>query len=231
MDAEPVNDDEANHEISLTVRIPNHAFRRLEKLAARTGQRVELVASAELYQAIDRDRGWYGATDVEWETGSWISRNLFPPPDYAFAAGAFAGRELLYETAVDDPVLLGIVDGVGRPAPWKYAHLLESVRRATGSPEAHAFYVALHDNMVAETRWTKRYDWDGWWHPLYALELEPGAEQGGASYVGILSGRRDWLLMHEYSPCNHLRITFHGSADVCSRLRALLDAHADRTAP
>ena len=230
MDAEALSDEEANREIILTVRLANYALRRLEKLAARTGQSVEALAAAELYQAIDRDRGWYRATEVDWETGHWVSRNLFPPPDNAFTAVAFVSRELLYETAVDDPVLLGIVDGVGRPAPWKYAHLLESVRRATGAAEAHAFYVALHDNMVAETRWVRRHDWGGWWHPLYALELEPGAEQGGASYAGILSGRHDWLLMHEYSPCNHLRITFHGSADICNRLRALL-APADATAP
>jgi hypothetical protein len=157
------------------------------------------------------------------ETGHWISRNLFPPPDNASAARAFGSSEQLYETAVEDPILKGVVDGVGRPAPWKYAHLLESLRRATGAAEAHAFYVAMHDNMVAKTRWARRHDWGGWWHPLYALELEPGADQGGASYVGILSARRDWLLMHEYDPCNHLRITFHGPSDLCNRLRALLD--------
>ena len=223
--------NDPNGRVKLTVEIPRYVYQRLERLAARQSARPEDAASWELNRATER--GWYVATPVEWAAGGdWIHRNLFPPPDYCFQAKCFEREETLYTTPVDDPLLKGIVDGVGHAAPWKYRQLLDALKRATGAAGAHAFYVALHDNMVAETRWVARYDWAGWWHPLYGLELEPGAEQGGASYVGILSEGKDWLLMHDYNPCNDLTISFHGTPGLCAALTAALagDGSADGSA-
>ena len=216
------SDDEANRKVPLTVHMPNHAFKALERLATSQGVRVEELAAAELHGVLDRDFG-YQPTHIDREAGSWIHRNLFPAPDYQFSAAPFEAGERLYWTAVDDPVLKGIVDGVGQPAPWKYEQLLHAVKDVTESAAAQAFYVALHDNMVADTRWVRTHAWTGWWTPLYAIELEPGAAEGGASYVGILSEKRDWLLMHDYSPCNDLTISLHASAHLCKRLLALLE--------
>ena len=171
MTRDATSDEEANRKVSLTVTIANYAYKRLEQVAARIGVTVEMAAVGELHRAVKDERGWYTASQVEWEAGYWISRNLFPPPSYAFSAEPFEAGGTLHLTPVDDPLLKGIVDGVGRPAPWTYARLLNAVRDATGGANADAFYVALHDNMVAETRWVRRHDWGGWWHPLYALQL------------------------------------------------------------
>ena len=158
-------------------------------------------------------------TNLDCETGRWVAKNLFPPGKSPPNAEVFEQREVLYQTPIEDPILLGIVNGVGRAAPWKYGELLDALKSAAGGAPCHAFFVALHDNMVPEVRWVRRFDWDGWWNPFHAFELEPGAEQGGASYAGILSQQKDWLLLHEYNPGNELTITAFGTNGFIARLK------------
>src|SRR5687767_11514255 len=92
-----MSDEEANRKVSLTIQIPNYALKHLEAMAARMGLSVESLAAGEIHHAIDSDRSWYKATEIEWQSGQWISRHLFPPPQYYFSAGIFEQGETLYE--------------------------------------------------------------------------------------------------------------------------------------
>ncbi len=51
-------------------------------------------------------------------------------------------------------------------------------------------------------------------HPLESFETEP-AREGGSSWLGLVGGSRQWLLLHEYSPFNSFAISVHGPSEYC----------------
>ena len=147
---------------------------------------------------------------------SWIQKNLFisdgEVPYYQPEASAlFERRTVLYSTRLGYSFIDTLMSGVGRKSSFDYRKLQQTLAKLPGASDATIFYVVDPDNCMSCLSSTEKFNFDyELIHRLDIFEQQP-AEEGGNSYLGLLSGSNAWLLSHRYCPCNDFTVEFYSS--------------------
>lgn len=160
----------------------------------------------------------------------WLLTTQFSNDGY-FSPNGFEQSATLYDTPLGLSFVLAMIDGSADPAPFvpddggsRYGKLIETIRRATNNSPAYWFFGNDPDNAFSELLWIRRCDYQlASEYNLNQFETSP-APEGGVSWLGLVSGDKDWLLLHHHNPCNRFRIEVHGPAEWCSNISTQLRA-------
>ncbi len=158
------------------------------------------------------------------ELENWIYKTLVDENEF-LSTSFFDKKFAIYYTPLSNSFLATIINGSGLPASYKvspgefqYNHIIRQVAAVTKQESAVWFYYTVLDNSVGQLNsvWECNYNHclD---YPLEKFEREP-AEEGGVSYLGLLSKNKSWLLLHSYEPCESFEISFHGSKTITGNL-------------
>lgn len=158
----------------------------------------------------------------------WIYKELVREGEF-LDGSSFEESLHIYLTPLANNFVSTIINGSGLPAKYKvnpgefqYSHIIRKIAAVTENEASVWFYYCVIDNAVGELKeiWDCNYEFS-LDYPLEKFEREP-AEQGGVSFLGLLSKNKSWLLLHTYEPGESFEIKLYASSSVIKKLQNVL---------
>ena len=169
---------------------------------------------------------WPNTIERDASFTKWLESVVFRGDE--FDAQAFATSHTLYHVELQDTLLEDAVH-LGVPAAgFTKLQLNDAIRRSSieccGHDDTKWFHVNIHDGIVRVVEKFGRYDYDYPLVPLYIFLNYHHADEGGPTYAGLASAKKEWLLLFD---CG-LDISVHGGRNfvdsVVSQLNVIKDA-------
>lgn len=155
--------------------------------------------------------------DKKQEIAGWIETNLCDENGY-FRTESYPNSTTIYETEIIGPLLAAIVNGNTRGANFKgrmhtakheFDALIRKFCEITRNEQTYWFYYQEPDFAYGVLKLVEKCDYAYAVHRLEYFETDP-ADQGGPSYLGLLPGNYEYLLLHSYVPWKSFKISVHG---------------------
>lgn len=171
--------------------------------------------------SINMNLEWPYTIEDDPEYQDWLESVLFR--DHFFDESIFESSQTLYRVDLQDSLLEDAIYRGIRPAPFQKRELNDAVRDTSLSLYGHAatkwFHVNVHDNLARVVEQFGRYSYRSPLVPIYVFLQDHQAKEGGTTYAGLASARREWVVLFE----DYLHISVHGERRFVESILESLD--------